>query len=215
MVMAQQETDRMTPIGGRTSPRKLSSESNHSQTSKETTENKMTQNNNTGKSSVRVTIRASSSSVKKTPSVETTVQPNNVTEDFFEPPNKQSYVEHKNTTTTATSKSSKKFDMSDLDDIVTQSPTTKKKTFSESKDTSQVESDLLEQLQNMEDEMKQYSTHLESTSSSVDNSRRSSTSSTKSTPQAPSVSYASVKKRSVTSSSSSIPGKLKDCFFKI
>ena len=119
-----------------------------------------------------------------------------VTEEFFTPPNKQSYFEYESPTKTTphqpvqTPNSSKEdtfdFDMSELDDLMNYDPTPQGK--SKHVETSAVATDLLDQLQSLEDEMKE--------------SRRSSNASMTSKSSAL---YATVQKR--TTSGSSVPGE--------
>ena len=131
-----------------------------------------------------------------------------VSEEYFTPPNKQSYFEYKSpksppkppvtATTTIMKEDTFDFDMSELDDLMNYDPNsppqTKNKT---SVETKEVTSNLLDQLQTLEDEMKD-------SFSSVENSRRSSNSSTTSKSSAL---YATVQKRTLSTSVSSV-GKI-------
>jgi len=181
--------------------------------------------------SVRVTVRSTAS---KPPVEENRTQDDmslsshkntaRVSEDFFTPPNKQSYVEYKstaktmNTTSTTTNsvptiepvsrskQAAIDFDlMSELDDLINYDPnaqpTKKKKAATESKATTEVASDLLHQLQSLEDEMKIGFSSVEE----QQQSRRSSNSSVNSKSSGM---YATVNKKPHSSSSvSSVPGK--------
>uniref|UniRef100_A0A7M5WRC5 Actin interacting protein 3-like C-terminal domain-containing protein n=2 Tax=Clytia hemisphaerica TaxID=252671 RepID=A0A7M5WRC5_9CNID len=140
-----------------------------------------------------------------------------VTEGFFTPPNKQSYVEHKQTTKTVMQNGSINlhpavstaaeptidFDMSELDDLMNydpnSSPAPVKKKISETKNTTEVASDLLDQLQSLEDEMK---INFSSIEDCVQESLRSSNSSVNSKSSGM---YATVQKKTPTTSVSSVP----------
>ena len=149
-------------------------------------------------SSVRVTVRSTTSKVteeKKPQNVMNSQQKApRVSEDFFTPPNKQSYVEYKGVTTTqqTTINQTKPhtsaqvnepahevtdidFDMSELDDLMNYNPYPQqnKPTTKPVKDTKEVATDLLDQLQDLENEMKVNLSNAES----IQNSRRSSSSS--------------------------------------
>ena len=133
----------------------------------------------------------------------------NVSEEYFTPPNKQSYFEYKSpaasqpkpspfkTTTTMDNNNTMDLDMSELDDLMNYDPNPQPNNKN-SVGTKEVASNLLDQLQSLEDEMKE-------TFSSVENSRRNSNSSMTSKSSAL---YATVQKRTPTTSVSSVPGKL-------
>ena len=142
-----------------------------------------------------------------------------VTEDFFTPPNKQSYVEYKQTTKTVTQNGSVNshptastavepsidFDMSELDDLMNYDPNSSpapRKKISEAKNTTEVASDLMDQLQSLEDEMK---INFSSIENAVQESLRSSNSSVNSKSSGM---YATVQKKTPTTSVSSVPGML-------
>lgn len=208
--------------------RKLSSESNNTVRREEQKYSKPKTS-----ASVRVTVRSTANPSaeekrsKDDMSLSTQKNATRISEDFFTPPNKQSYVEYKttaktmHTTSSATTNTTKPvslskpaaeidFDlMSELDDLINYDPnahpTTKKKTVIESKATTEVASDLLNQLQNLEDEMKMGGFSEEEQQLS----RRSSNSSVNSKSSGM---YATVNKKPHPSSSiSSVPGMSSSC----
>lgn len=207
---AQQEAVNRTAITRKTSTSTSESESpSYKQQPQQQQHQKLKQSK-----SVKVTVRSNVSQRDERPRTkddidvlgEQQIKPN-VSEEFFTPPNKQSYFEYKSPaalskpkpsplkTTTAMDDNTLDLDMSELDDLMNYDPNPQPN--KNSVGTKEVASNLLDQLQSLEDEMKE-------TFSSVENSRRNSNSSM--TGKSSDL-YATVQKRTPTTSVSSVPGK--------